>query len=44
MNIADNLKLIKNSLPKQISLVAVSKTKPTSDILKAYTAGQRIFG
>ena len=44
MNIADNLRLIKNSLPKHLSLVAVSKTKPTSDILKAYTAGQRIFG
>jgi len=44
MNIADNLRLIKNSLPKHLSLVAVSKTKPTSDILEAYTAGQRIFG
>ena len=44
MNIADNLRLIQNSLPKQLSLVAVSKTKPTSDILEAYTAGQRIFG
>ena len=44
MNIADNLRLIQNSLPKQLRLVAVSKTKPTSDILEAYTEGQRIFG
>ena len=44
MNIADNLRLIQNSLPKQISLVAVSKTKPISDILEAYATGQRIFG
>jgi len=44
MNIADNLRLIQNSLPKQLILVAVSKTKPTSDILEAYTEGQRIFG
>ena len=25
-------------------LVAVSKTKPVEDIIKAYDAGQRIFG
>lgn len=44
MNIADNLRLLKNSLPNHLSLVAVSKTKPTSDILEAYAVGQRIFG
>ena len=44
MDIAKNLKLIQDSLPKQLSLVAVSKTKPTSDILIAYSSGQRIFG
>ena len=44
MNITDNLRLIQNSLPKQLILVAVSKTKPTSDILEAYAEGQRIFG
>ena len=44
MDIAKNLKLIQDSLPKQLSLVAVSKTKPISDILIAYSAGQRIFG
>lgn len=44
MSIAQNLKEIKSSLPHDVTLVAVSKTKPNSDILQAYDAGQRIFG
>ena len=44
MSIADNLQNLTQSLPDSITLVAVSKTKPNSDILKAYDAGQRIFG
>jgi len=44
LDIATKLKLIKNTLPAEVSLVAVSKTKPESDILEAYNAGQRIFG
>lgn len=44
MSIANNLRTIQNSLPLQLSLVAVSKTKPITAILEAYTAGQRIFG
>ncbi len=42
--IADNLKSIKETLPPNVTLVAVSKTKPTSDLKEAYEAGQRIFG
>ncbi|MBL4642172.1 MAG: YggS family pyridoxal phosphate-dependent enzyme [Flavobacteriaceae bacterium] len=42
--IAENLRHIKNSIPKNVTLVAVSKTKPNAAILDAYTAGQRIFG
>jgi len=42
--IAENLRHIKNNIPKHVTLVAVSKTKPTTAILDAYTAGQRIFG
>ncbi len=42
--IAENLRHIKNSIPTHVTLVAVSKTKPTTVILDAYTAGQRIFG
>ncbi len=44
MNITNNIKNIKESLPQNVTLVAVSKTKPNSDILEAYEAGQRIFG
>ncbi|MBS7786741.1 YggS family pyridoxal phosphate-dependent enzyme [Flavobacterium sp. CYK-55] len=44
MSIAQNLQKIKAELPEQVTLVAVSKTKPTEDILEAYQAGQRIFG
>ena len=44
MNIKENLKSITSNLPKEVTLVAVSKTKPVSDLLEAYEAGQRIFG
>ena len=43
-NIADNLQKIKDSLPKTVTLVAVSKTKPISDLQEAYESGQRVFG
>ncbi|WP_306352512.1 YggS family pyridoxal phosphate-dependent enzyme [Flavobacterium sp. '19STA2R22 D10 B1'] len=44
MSIQDNIKQIKLHLPEQVTLVAVSKTKPVMDIQQAYDAGQRIFG
>ena len=44
MSIKENLHEIKNSLPESVTLVAVSKTKPVSDLMEAYEAGQRIFG
>ncbi|MFV9551277.1 YggS family pyridoxal phosphate-dependent enzyme [Algibacter sp. PT7-4] len=44
MSIKENLNLIKTSLPENVTLVAVSKTKPISDLMEAYHAGQRIFG
>jgi len=44
MSTSDNLQKIRNSIPKNITLVAVSKTKPTDCILEAYEAGQRVFG
>jgi pyridoxal phosphate enzyme (YggS family) len=43
-SIAENISLLKAKLPSSVSLVAVSKTKPVSDIEIAYNAGQRIFG
>jgi PLP dependent protein len=44
MSIAQNLLQIKASLPKDVTLVAVSKTKPLADLQAAYAAGQRVFG
>ncbi len=44
MSIKDNLLRIKSQLPENVILVAVSKTKPVSDLMEAYNAGQRIFG
>ncbi len=44
MSIESNLLSIKATLPEHVTLVAVSKTKPISDLLEAYEAGQRIFG
>ncbi len=42
--IKDNLQTIQKSIPEHVTLVAVSKTKPASDIQEAYDAGQRVFG
>ena len=44
MTISENLFKIKSKLPKEVILVAVSKTKPVSNIMEAYTTGHRIFG
>jgi len=44
MSINKNLLSIKTNLPEQVTLVAVSKTKPIPDLMEAYEAGQRIFG
>lgn len=42
--ISENLHHIKSTLPEQVTLVAVSKTKPITALREAYDAGQRIFG
>lgn len=44
MSIVDNLKQIQNTLPSDVTLVAVSKTKPAEDIQTLFDAGQRVFG
>ena len=44
MNIAENLRKIKETLPENVYLTAVSKFHPESVLLEAYDAGQRIFG
>ena len=42
--IKEALTNIKNQLPENVTLVAVSKTKPVEDILEAYNTGHRVFG
>lgn len=44
MNIQENLRHIKSQIPEHVTLVAVSKTKPISDLMEAYNTGQRVFG
>jgi len=44
MGIQENLNIVLKSIPKDVTLVAVSKTKKNSAILEAYQIGQRIFG
>lgn len=44
MSIQQGLHELRNNIPKEVSLVAVSKTKPVSAIKEAYECGQRIFG
>lgn len=44
MSIAHNIHTIQAGLPENVTLVAVTKTKPVDDIMQAYEAGLRIFG
>ena len=44
MSIENNLKKIKATLPEDVTLVAISKTKSIDEIMEAYHAGQRVFG
>lgn len=44
MSLIENLRIIKESLPENVTLVAVSKTKPVEDIQILYNAGQLDFG
>ncbi len=44
MSIPQKINTIIEEIPSNVKLVAVSKTKPQEDILKAYEGGYRIFG
>jgi len=44
MSISENLKRIKSTIPTDVTLVAVSKTKPNDMIEEAYSENQRHFG
>lgn len=43
MSIENNIKNILSKIPKDVRLVAVSKTKPLEDLLEAYNVGIRDF-
>lgn len=42
--IQKQLHLVQAQIPEQVTLIAVSKTKPLADLQAAYQAGQRHFG
>lgn len=44
MGIKENLYEVRETLPENVTLIAVSKTRPAEDIKEAYEAGQRDFG
>lgn len=42
--ISEKLNNLQNDIPENVTLVAVSKTKPIEDLKDAFEAGQRAFG
>lgn len=44
MSIKENINKLRQEMPENVKLVAVSKTKPNEAIIEAYEVGQRIFG
>ncbi len=44
MSISENIKHITSQIPENVTLIAVSKTKPNEMLLEAYESGQRHFG
>ena len=44
MSISENIKHITSQIPENVTLIAVSKTKPNNMLLEAYKSGQRHFG
>lgn len=44
MTISERLEAIKLEIPQEVTLIAVSKTKPSNVLFEAYQAGQRHFG
>ncbi len=44
MNIQQSIENIRKEIPENVTLIAVSKTKPNEDLMQAYDCGQRVFG
>jgi len=44
MSISENISQLKREIPKEVTLIAVSKTKPVLDLMEVYNTGHRFFG
>ena len=44
MDIKNNIKSLRCNIPNEVTLLAVSKTKPLNELEEAYNAGIRDFG
>ncbi len=44
MSVKENIRIVREDIPSNVKLIAVSKTKPNEAIMEAYQAGQRVFG
>jgi pyridoxal phosphate enzyme (YggS family) len=44
MSIKENLLRIKSNLPKEVTLIAVTKTHPVEKLMELYNAGHYVFG
>jgi pyridoxal phosphate enzyme (YggS family) len=44
MSISENISQLKREIPKEVTLIAVSKTKPVSDLMEVYNTGHLFFG
>jgi len=44
MNISQNIDRVLKSIPENVKLIAVSKTKPQDAIIEAYEGGYKVFG
>lgn len=44
MDIKNNIKSLRSNIPNEVTLLAVSKTKPLNELEEAYNAGIRDFG
>ncbi|WP_243350248.1 YggS family pyridoxal phosphate-dependent enzyme [Parabacteroides sp. FAFU027] len=44
MSVSENLNSVRQNIPSQVQLVAVSKFHPAQSIREAYECGQRVFG
>ncbi len=45
MSVSENIKdFLKNEIPSNVKLIAVSKTKPVETIMEAYQSGHKVYG